>query len=110
LIAFEVAGAKPSLINSFAEALRKRIRCYDEIGFIEENRLAVLLPETPLEEAHKLAESLCHTVLPRQRDVRYELYSYPLPCKQDQNNTMEAGCLKPPRDTDRESAQYLLQE
>ncbi len=50
--------------KTFGDLLVKNTRNYDDIGILEKNCFAILLPETSCEQAHKVADRLCSTVIP----------------------------------------------
>ena len=49
IIGFELPGKKNSapILQNLCRALNRRVRCYDEIGWIDKHRLGVILPDTP---------------------------------------------------------------
>ena len=56
----------------------ERIRQTDEIGEIDEHRIAILLPDTPLEGAEVLADDLRQRARQADLYLQYALDSYPL--------------------------------
>lgn len=84
------AGSELSLLlfeccSSFSETVRRQklwevispyMRTTDKVGWTSDGRLGVLLPETPLAAARKIAEEigrLCEAALP---DFSYKIYTY----------------------------------
>jgi lipopolysaccharide/colanic/teichoic acid biosynthesis glycosyltransferase len=65
------------LQQNLVDLLGRRIRCCDEIGWIDEHRLGVILPETPEEGARKLVDDVCMVVNLRLVQVAYKIISYP---------------------------------
>ena len=60
-----------------AEALSRRIRLTDEVGWLD-GHLGVFLPETPPQGACKVADDICRMVQSVSPLPRYHLYCYPL--------------------------------
>lgn len=79
LAVFELAGSKAgnAHIHNLVNALEQRARCYDEIGWIEENRLCVVLPVTSLQGAKTFAKNVCHEIMLKQIQAKYKIYTYP---------------------------------
>ncbi len=50
--------------KTFGDLLVKNTRDYDDIGILEKNCFAILLPETSCEQAHKVADRLCSAITP----------------------------------------------
>jgi hypothetical protein len=79
LIFFEIDHkdrASKGLIE-LAEALSRRIRLTDEVGWLD-GHLGVFLPETPPEGACKVADDICRLLQSVSPLPRYHLYCYPL--------------------------------
>jgi GGDEF domain-containing protein len=60
-----------------AEALSRRIRLTDEVGWLD-GHLGVFLPETPPQGAGKVADDICRMVQSVSPLPRYHLYCYPI--------------------------------
>ena len=59
LITFDIEAMKNTVQTRLLfETLESRLRLSDEVGWLDKRRIAVLLPETPIEGARKLAHSL----------------------------------------------------
>ncbi|MEZ6118041.1 MAG: hypothetical protein R3C28_15920 [Pirellulaceae bacterium] len=59
------------------ETLSQRIRRTDDVGLIEHDQLAVLLPVTPLAGGNKLAMQLCHAIHYLIAEPEFEVFCYP---------------------------------
>lgn len=60
-----------------AKALRRRLRVTDTAGFLADNRVAVLLPETPQAGAWKVASDVCDCYRVGKERPNCEVYVYP---------------------------------
>lgn len=60
-----------------AHVLSHRVRATDEIGWFDEQRLAVALPYTAPEGALKVADDVCRTISTRALSPSYTVYTYP---------------------------------
>jgi lipopolysaccharide/colanic/teichoic acid biosynthesis glycosyltransferase len=61
-----------------AKVLRGRLRATDEVGSLDDGRLAVLLPTTPTEGAWKVADDVCREFPESVPPPVCSVYSYPL--------------------------------
>ncbi|MEI6126674.1 MAG: sugar transferase [Pseudomonadota bacterium] len=77
LFNFESPGKNISDMENFGFRIRKRVRCYDEIGWFEDNSLGVLVAETSFEQAHTLADEISRTVFPKALGAGHTVLSYP---------------------------------
>ncbi len=83
LIVFELQFAKLKRKREMldweavAHLIRNRIRCYDEIGWIEKNRFGVLLPGTSYAGAHKVADTICFEIIPQTFKFTCNVLTYP---------------------------------
>lgn len=60
LVTFDIGSNKDtSLISHLFEIITSRVRISDEIGWFDERRIAILLPDTELKDAQRIAHSLC---------------------------------------------------
>ena len=77
LLVFEVG--RPELdhgsIHHLERALTRRIRKTDALGWLAEDRIAVVLPHTTPEAAQQLAEDVSELVA--NRHLAYAIYAYP---------------------------------
>lgn len=60
LVVFETGSGsrKSEAVRNLASNLKKRIRSIDEIGRLENDRIAVVLPHTPSDDAWKFVENV----------------------------------------------------
>ena len=79
IVVFEIVDSKDyeSLIQYLSYVLSQRVRCYDEIGWITEQRLGVILPDTLAEGAQKLADDICSLIIPKALHPKYSIFTYP---------------------------------
>lgn len=79
IVVFVIENQKnyKSLIYNLSEIIRQRIRCSDEIGWINPRRLGVMLADTPVEGAQKLAEDVCNGKTPKSIRIKYIILVYP---------------------------------
>ncbi len=77
----EIEPASPLGANSSTDCLirivRKRIRLTDDIGTLDDDRIGVLLPETALDGARVLAESIRLLALDASQKFTYAISVYP---------------------------------
>jgi len=78
VITFEASNSKPdnSSIRCLNKILNRRTRSCDEIGLIDENRLCVILPETPTDGAQILADNICKAINSEKIHLKYTVCSY----------------------------------
>ena len=79
LIMFNVYNLKNNLLefDQLLETLSSRLRISDEIGWYDEQRLAVLLPDTSYDGAHTFANSLYMNKPIIDSLFSYTVYMYP---------------------------------
>ena len=63
--------------SRLARLLSRRLRTIDQIGWLEDGRLAALLPYTPAEGAWKVADDICLLLPERLAPPRVEVLVYP---------------------------------
>ncbi len=63
--------------QKLAGTLQKRIRCSDVLGWIDEQHLGVILPDTSAKGARKLARDVCNAVLSETAVLQYTIFVYP---------------------------------
>jgi lipopolysaccharide/colanic/teichoic acid biosynthesis glycosyltransferase len=63
--------------EAVAVVLRQRLRSTDEVGWIDRDRLAALLPYTPIEEAHAVLATLERELTRAGVSVPWTIESYP---------------------------------
>jgi hypothetical protein len=65
-------------VAALLDALSRRKRCFDEIGWLDGSSIGVLLPDTPLAGARLFAESAAaRAAWTEHGPPPYELYAYP---------------------------------
>jgi lipopolysaccharide/colanic/teichoic acid biosynthesis glycosyltransferase len=64
-------------IQYFTNVLSNRIRCYDDMGWLDKEQIGVILPETSAEGANKLASNVCKTITPGHLQPGYKIWTYP---------------------------------
>jgi lipopolysaccharide/colanic/teichoic acid biosynthesis glycosyltransferase len=85
LLVFEGGiGRDPETLRQFADALSRRIRQIDEIGWLDQQRLGVLLPYTLAGGAKILAQDLCRNIPSTERSCT--IYTYPGQWLPDESN------------------------
>jgi hypothetical protein len=67
----------PSHREAFFDLICSRIRISDEIGWFNSVHVGVLLPDTKVNGAHKLAKSVLSKMKIDASTVPYNVYSYP---------------------------------
>ncbi len=74
--------------------LSNRLRCYDVIGWLDYQRIGIVLPGAPDNIARKLAESICSTILPPHLSTQYTLKVMCFPTRwmtHPENNSLSAA-------------------
>lgn len=64
-------------LRALVRILQERLRCYDEIGLLEEGRLGVVLPDTPGSGAWKVADDVVSLYPTRYDPPLCDVYTYP---------------------------------
>lgn len=77
LILFNVYEYDINSIQTFIDILTSRIRFSDYIGWFDKKKIGVLLPDTTLEFAEKMAEEICKMKSSTCSQISYEVYMYP---------------------------------
>ena len=79
ILAIELPGDRstPRDFVFLARVLDRRLRITDTSGFLEDNRVAVLLPETPKAGAWKVASDICDLYPVGRERPSCEVYVYP---------------------------------
>ena len=75
LVAFAYEGkpASPFRIKSICKQITKALRTTDEIGWMQDGRIGVLLPATTLEGAHQFSRRACA----EDKGLSYQIFIYP---------------------------------
>ena len=63
--------------ETLEHVLCKRVRTYDEIGWLDAYHIGVLLPDTPVDGARALVSDIVKTVFPKFYVPRHAVFSYP---------------------------------
>ena len=79
LLAFDVENAtlEDASIQHLVRTLRCRVRSTDELGWLDGQRIAVVLPYTSSDAARKFADDVCKLVASPALPPTYTVYSYP---------------------------------
>jgi lipopolysaccharide/colanic/teichoic acid biosynthesis glycosyltransferase len=86
LVVFDI-GKKPQktiILRNIIRLIVRRLRTSDEIGWIDEGRIGVLLIHTPMEGARIFAEAILDMVSSESSSLDYDIYIYP-----DKKQTIE---------------------
>ena len=59
-----------------AEVLNQRKRSTDEIGWFDTRRIGVILPDTPVEGARKVADDICQRIATKVVPPSFKVYTY----------------------------------
>ena len=76
VLRFESTQA-PGPIHSLITALKKRIRAIDELGWLEEHAMGVMLPDTNGQGALELAWDIRDNLSPENLNYTYDIHTYP---------------------------------
>ena len=81
LLLFNIGIQKKNtpLIRNLSEILASRVRFSDDVGFFDDQKIAVLLPDTSTQGARMLADKLSKEIGIYVPSLQYEMYTYP-PC------------------------------
>ncbi|MEI6125452.1 MAG: hypothetical protein WCQ99_02760, partial [Pseudomonadota bacterium] len=63
--------------NDLRDLLKKNIRDYDNVGFLEKNCFTMLFPQTSGEEVRKVAHRFCNAVIPENLNPTSTVFTYP---------------------------------
>jgi lipopolysaccharide/colanic/teichoic acid biosynthesis glycosyltransferase len=72
---------RPSEFRKLARLLKRRLRSTDEVGWLDRERLAAVLPSTPLAGAQKVVDDVQSLAAPSLGQLDVTVYSYPDPPK-----------------------------
>lgn len=80
LIIFDLGVSDPNKTNALhlIEKIRGRIRCLDETGWYDDQRIGTILPYTSNKGAIKLAENICESFCSSAPNPVCTVYTYPL--------------------------------
>ncbi len=77
-------------LHQAARVLRDRLRATDDVGLLDLQRLAILLPETPPAGAWKVADDVSRLLSRDMRRFEVEVFAYPNPGeRQDRMNDID---------------------
>ena len=65
------------IAQQLAHLLAERIRSTDEVGWFDNKRIGVILPDTCADGAYKLANEICKTFNPETSVPKYVVHTYP---------------------------------
>lgn len=79
LITFDIDELKGKIKNAvhFIDAFSSRLRASDATGWLNDRQIAVLLPDTTIEGAHKLAHNIFEKSVHPDPAPQYNVYMYP---------------------------------
>ncbi len=95
LLAFSTNGSTEgrSVLVQTATILKKRLRSTDELGWMEDGRIGIVLPSTSKEGAETLANDVLWQYPAEIAQPKWQVYCYP-------STRLPAEQLQPPHDTD----------
>ncbi len=64
-------------VSSFLSALSNRVRAIDNVGWMKEDSVGVVLPFTSSEGARKLSDEVLGNNSAYGENIRYTIYAYP---------------------------------
>ena len=91
IVVFDAVGTEANSAEAqyLVHVLRKRIRFTDQLGWFDNRRIAILLPETPAEGARTLAADVCQIPTASISPPKYTIHTYP-----SKKSTSDKGHLK----------------
>jgi lipopolysaccharide/colanic/teichoic acid biosynthesis glycosyltransferase len=100
LLVFDVGNTtlEDGSIQHLVCILRYRVRSTDEVGWLDGQRIGVVLPYTSSHAARKLADDVCKLVASSALPLIYTIYSYPSqwPLGEDGNEGQRAVAVSSP--------------
>lgn len=100
LLVFDVGNTtlEDVSIQHLMRILRCRVRSTDEVGWLDGQRIGVVLPYTSSHAARKLADDVCKLVASSAPLPTYTVYSYPSqwPLQEDRNEGQQAVAVNSP--------------
>jgi lipopolysaccharide/colanic/teichoic acid biosynthesis glycosyltransferase len=100
LLGFDVGNTtlQDVSIQHLVRILRCRVRSTDEVGWLDGQRIGVVLPYTSSHAARKLANDVCKLVASSAPPPTYTVYSYPSqwPLQEDRNEGQRAIAVNSP--------------
>lgn len=79
VVVFDIVGTEANIAETqrLARVLTKRIRFTDQLGWFDSHRIGILLPETPVSGAWKLADDACIALSADATPPECNVYTYP---------------------------------
>jgi hypothetical protein len=78
-------------LQEIEKILARRLRCTDEIGWLDRRHIAVILPNTPAEGAAKVADDVCRSFPIESSPPLCEIHCYPLDRLQNEQALPSVG-------------------
>lgn len=93
LVDFEVGDSETNSnqVRILAHVLTNRIRLVDEAGWLDRQRIGVLLPYTRATGARKLADDVCQKISVRALPPKYTVHTYPSESRGPSNRSGHSG-------------------
>jgi hypothetical protein len=80
-------------ISTLARVLHDRLRATDDAGLLSSNSIGIVLPETPVAGAWKLAEDICDLLPETMRRPQCDVYVYP---SEDEQTSLDTDAAEMP--------------
>ena len=79
VVVFDVGNSDQdrAAVRHLVQVLDQRLRSTDEVGWFDEGRIGVVLPDTPAEGAWMLADDVCETIAANGPRPACTVYTYP---------------------------------
>jgi lipopolysaccharide/colanic/teichoic acid biosynthesis glycosyltransferase len=79
IVVFDTKNLKSAkfLTSHLSNILNHRVRSSDNIGWIDQKRLGLILPDTSVSGARKIAEDVCSRITPKAFAFTYKIITYP---------------------------------
>jgi lipopolysaccharide/colanic/teichoic acid biosynthesis glycosyltransferase len=82
LVVFDIGSSFNSdavdvVAQCLVHVLEPRVRTTDEVGWCDERRIGIVLPDTPAQGAWKLVKGVCKAISANARPSCYTVYTYP---------------------------------
>lgn len=85
-------GGRPyTLLHNLWSMIYRRIRCTDDMGWLDSKSIAIVLPGTPPEGAWRLAEDIRKRMDSSLLSLNCKVYFYPVRNHADGNHAMQAS-------------------
>jgi lipopolysaccharide/colanic/teichoic acid biosynthesis glycosyltransferase len=101
LLVFELreSGGDPAQgFQTLLRILESRLRCYDEMGYLDRVRLGVILPETPASGAWKVADDVLAAYPTDREPPHCEVFLYPSDWQSQEEEELPANEIWPAGD------------